>query len=335
MPINDKDISLIKEILTITRINAKQVQVNVYYELMNNAAAKEVLVGFEAVSPSGDVDGTPVKGEHPYMYNFTVQMNVVLLPYKVAIVDDSLYYKNGKFIDDKKSYQKADFETNAPDFFYVYHFKANFIKGKNIIRHSYVLDISSGVDYLTNLQYVLTTAKRWANKKIDDFTLQIDLGRFSDLKISNSFFTSDREWTIVGTGKSLPVSKMEHEEGKWSQFYIQQGSIFFRKNNFVPNGNIHILSLRNYQEVEVKTNPLNFALPFSDKNSVNIDSKVDKIILKILRNLPYARRGYVFQSADLKGFYEKQEWYMPNPNFKIEGVLFTKEEEEFLKGLDK
>src|SRR5262249_28753660 len=150
--------------------------IDVHYELYNPGEAKDILVGFEAASPEGDVDGHPVNGMHPYMSDFTVQMNSELLPYKVAIVSDSVYYKNGKFSEDKKSYLKDDFEEQAPDFFYVYHFKAKFKKGLNVIKHSYILDLSTSVIDLFSLSYVLTTAKRWANRKIDDFTLEIDFG---------------------------------------------------------------------------------------------------------------------------------------------------------------
>ena len=34
--------------------------------------------------------------------------------------------------------------------------------------------------------------------------------------------------------------------------------------------------------------------------------------LKILRNLPYAKRGYIFKSNDLMKFYKSQSWYHPN-----------------------
>src|SRR5215510_2545825 len=72
IPINENTVSLTKEILTIKRLNASQAIVNVYYELNNPGEIKNILVGFEAASPQGDVDGHPNNGMHPYMSDFIV-----------------------------------------------------------------------------------------------------------------------------------------------------------------------------------------------------------------------------------------------------------------------
>jgi len=46
IPIDERDISLKKEILSIKRISNDFVQVNVYYELDNPKDEKSILVGF-------------------------------------------------------------------------------------------------------------------------------------------------------------------------------------------------------------------------------------------------------------------------------------------------
>ena len=96
IPMYETDISVKKEILTIRRINSRQAEVNVYYEFDNPKENKELEVGFEAFSPLGDVDPTPVDGRHPYITHFSVSMNGESVPYKVSIVNDSLYYKDWK-----------------------------------------------------------------------------------------------------------------------------------------------------------------------------------------------------------------------------------------------
>jgi len=336
IPINENTVSLTKEILTIKRLNASQAIINVYYELYNPGAAKDILVGFEAASPSGDVDGHPRNGMHPYMSDFTVQMNGELLSYKVAIVSDSFYYKNGKFSEDKKSYLQEGFEQNYPDFFYVYHFNAKFRKGINIIRHSYVLDLSTSVYETFSMAYVLTTAKRWANRKIDDFTLEIDFGEFSDLTINNTFFHSYKEWTVIGLGKSDSSFNID-ENVKTSRFYIQKGSLFFHKTNFNPVGNIYISSARTYlADFSKESDTSFFLLPFSYAEHLYIEGVKNKpTVLKILRNLPFARRGYIFKSSDLQSFFEKQEWYLSNPNYLPSVNDLSGEEKEFLTQLEK
>src|SRR5664279_6485438 len=95
IPMYETDISVKKEVLSIRRINARQAEVDVYYEFFNPKDSKELEVGFEAFSPSGDVDAQPVNGGQPYITRFSVSMNGEPVPYKVAIVSDSLYYVQG------------------------------------------------------------------------------------------------------------------------------------------------------------------------------------------------------------------------------------------------
>ncbi len=95
VPINETDISVKKEILYIKKTQ-EFAEVSVYYEFFNPKETKEIVVGFEAGSPSGVVDGAPINGHHPYMFDFTVSLNGNFLSYQVAYVADSLYAKNGK-----------------------------------------------------------------------------------------------------------------------------------------------------------------------------------------------------------------------------------------------
>src|SRR5450755_3593936 len=189
IPMYETDISVKKEILTIKGIGSGQASVDVYYEFFNPKEAKELEVGFEAFTPYGDVDTKPVDGEHPYITNFSVSMNGLSIPYKVAIVSDSLYFRNGKYKTiPMAEVLKESEDIDVPNFFYVYHFRILFKKGMNIIHHTYVVDLSSSIEELYSFKYVLTAAGRWANRQIDDFTLNIDMGDFQDLSIDNTFF---------------------------------------------------------------------------------------------------------------------------------------------------
>ena len=97
IPIIDSSVSVQKEILTITRVNERFVEVDVYYEFLNEGEAKELLIGFEAMSPSGDVTTLPKGGEHPYISGFTVRVNDAIIGYKVSMVRDTAYFQNGVF----------------------------------------------------------------------------------------------------------------------------------------------------------------------------------------------------------------------------------------------
>lgn len=93
IPVTETDVSVQKEILTIRKVRDNSIEVTVYYEFFNPKEDKTILVGFEADSPTGDVDGMPKNGLHPYMRDFTVNLNNQVLPYQVAYVSDTAYYK--------------------------------------------------------------------------------------------------------------------------------------------------------------------------------------------------------------------------------------------------
>jgi hypothetical protein len=306
IPITENDISVKKEILTLKKVGHDYIEVNVYYEFFNPGEAKNIIVGFEAFSPSGDVDGAPNNGNHPYMNDFTVDMNGKLLKYQIAYVEDSLYLKNNKVKSIDLENYDGQKEGNYIDFYYVYYFNAHFKKGLNIVKHTYTYKLSGGICYNYNFEYVLTAANRWANKQIDDFTLIIEPGELESFQISNTFFDSSEDWCIVGIGKSINAEKS-------STFHMRTGNIVFKKNNFKPMGELYVSS---FSCDEGKPNPE----PPLSYNSVFIDSRVltsddESLNKQILRNLPFARRGYIFKTKKLQEYYEKVSWYIPDPNY--------------------
>jgi YARHG domain len=341
IPMYETDISVRKEILTIRRINKRQAEVDVYYEFFNPKEDKELEVGFEALPPQGDVDTKPVNGEHPYIDQFTVTMNDMVIPYKVSIVNDSLYYKNGKYKSMKPDEILKELDESEMDigFFYVYHFRALFKKGLNIIRHKYVVDLSNSVEENYSFDYVLTAAGRWANKQIDDFTLQIDMGEFQDLTIQNTFFKNTVDWKFSARGKQIERIKSRSEKHiDDSEFFIQNGMLVFEKRNFKPVGELYIHSYNNYffdvGHVYPSDNRFNYKrdlLPFSIDSQDQIDTPANELSKTILKNLPFARRGYIFKSPELKTFYERQNWYNPDATYVPDLNQLSKSEQEWFK----
>ncbi|MES2618442.1 MAG: YARHG domain-containing protein [Bacteroidota bacterium] len=331
IPMIESGIDVRKEILTIKRVNEDYLQVNVYYEFFNPGEAKVLDVGFEAHSPSGDVDIRPLKGGHPYMSDFNVAMNGNNLQYAIAIVNDSMYYKNGKFI--KLTEQEVQNEIRGEmmaDFFYAYHFKANFKKGLNTIAHSYRFKLSSSIDLEYDFNYILTTANRWGNGKIEDFSLAIDMGEFQKFGIQQSFFKNANEWLINGIGstsKSKTTERVETQDSA-TVFNIQNGAIIFNKLNFKPKGEIFLYSERHYLVYNDTFNAANDLLP----NEIFYWTPIvkDEFSMKVLRNLPYARRGYVFNSAELNAYFRKMDWYTPNPMYTAELSSLTPLEQKWL-----
>ena len=250
IPIAETNISVTKEVLRLKKMG-DFVEVSVYYEFENPSEAKTLLVGFEAMRPSGDLKTVGDNAsEHPYMRNFSVKMNGKPLSYQVAHVADTLYEQQGSIRQmDLATYERALNEEYA-DFFYVYHFNAPFKKGKNVIEHCYKFDLSSGVVDRYFFEYVLTAAKRWANKQIDDFTLEVDMGDFEEFYIIKSFFDKATDWQLDGKGviKNVPASGDFIINKAALKFYIQNGKLVFKKRNFKPRGELYLESINYFME---------------------------------------------------------------------------------------
>lgn len=315
IPIAETDITVRKEILTLKKIRNQFIEVTVYYEFYNPGSQKEMIVGFEAFSPEGDVDGTPKNGNHPYMRDFTVELNNEILSYKVAYVSDSVYVQNGVI----NGSDLVDFE-NPLDFFYVYHFNAVFKEGLNRIKHTYNYEVSEAVGYAYDFEYILTAANRWGNKQIDDFTLIVDNGEFETFNINKSFFTNNSDWIINGIGK---VEDKRIYNFETAQFNIQKGNIIFQKKNFKPQGELFVFAARIFNEDKY--------IPFSYYAQDRIFEPSSDFEKKALRNLPFARRGYIFKNSELQAFFEMYTWYIPNPNYQPDVSILTDIEKAWLK----
>ena len=335
IPIQETEVSVRKEILTIKRVDKDYVDISVNYEFFNPQSEKEIIVGFEAFSPEGDVDRTPVNGQHPYMNNFTVNMNGQTLGYKIAYVSDSIYAKNG-FISSitLKEAISSMKDVDASTFYYVYYFKAKFKKGLNVIKHTYRFELSSSVASIYDFEYILTAANRWGNRQIDDFTVILDPGNFETLQIPETFFKNKDEWLINGVGKVTEIARDDYfdTEKRQLRFYIQNGTLIFTKKNFHPNGELYFYEPVNYAD-EWTGNVGQSYLPFSidNQDEINLNGNIDK---KILRNLPFARKGYSFKNPEVKNFYEKMDWYMPNALYGPDVSGLDDREKQWLKKLN-
>jgi hypothetical protein len=336
IPMNETRISIKKEILNIKLID-DYFFIEVNYEFYNPDNLRILEIGFEAESPEGDVNREiPDNKRHPYIFNFTVSVNDTDTKYNTTIVNRDDYYKNG--IYKKMDLKNINYEDD-PDFYhrYVYHFKAKFKKGLNTLRHTYQIKASTSVIDKYSLMYVLTTAMRWANKQIDDFTLNIDLGKSQTTLIQNSFFNSVSEWTFKGNGTAYDTCHyfQSDEYLNKCEFNIQSGALYFHALNFKTKGELnlsipHSIYYNNFSQNHNFDYSTNW-LPLD----MNLDSfsSADSISLKILKNWPYARRGYIFKSQTLQSYFEKMPWYVRDPEYKAELSNLSAEEKKWLKSL--
>lgn len=329
IPIQESDIEISKEILTIKRVG-DYLHVTVDYTFMNNADAKEILVGFEAKSPSGDVDGTPIDGKHPFMQDFSVMVNNELLPFEVAMVNKETYYVNDEIasLTDEEALGEH-FEMNYPNFFYVYHFNVRFERGENKIIHTYQYKISGSIEMDFEFDYILTAANRWANKQIDDFTLKLDLGDYTDYYVSKSFFSSSENWT---NGMFIePKNRVIYEETNPMYVLTQEDIPTFHQKNFHPEDELRVYMPKNHYLLMAETfDYKELDLSYSFEHVNHLETSVNEQSYKILRNYPYARRGYVFKTAYIQAYYEKMPWYQPDPNYEAKPELLTEGEQIWL-----
>lgn len=89
VPLQETDVAVTKEVLTICIQDDGYASVDVLYEFTNRGAAKVVDVGFEASSPYNTGDDLDRSGKHPYIYDFTVEMNGAKLPIRNYVVHHS------------------------------------------------------------------------------------------------------------------------------------------------------------------------------------------------------------------------------------------------------
>ena len=248
------------------------------------------------------------------------------------------YYTNGKVksLPDEQCIKAFEGDMDAMNFYFVYYFNAHFNEGLNIVQHTYEYDLSGSVDEVFYFQYILTAANRWANHRIDDFTLNIDMGPRASFGIEPSFFKRAKAWTLNGHGR---VSKDEDRH----VFHMQDGSITFKKKKFHPKGELYVNKryyvaelgwLPDGQKVTgddvlkaMKYNYDDLRAPVFDEY-VSVLSAQQK---RVMKNMPFAYHGYVFNDKDLQHYFESTNWYIPDPNFKGDMASMSDHEKKWIE----
>ena len=343
VPLNETDISIEKEVLTISLGDDGFASVDVRYVFFNNANDKVVLMGFEADAPYNDLAAITRSFRHPYIEDFTVVMNGEKLSFENALVAvnngdtdfkplDLNRWKATKDEDFAQSDRLYDAENDSIiTFAYAYYFKANFKKGRNEVHHTYRYRMSYGVARTFEVPYWLTPAMRWANHQIDDFTLRIKAENTSKhFCFDNSLFAAAPFTISEGQGKMRTTT---HYEEKLLEVSLRNGTLEWHATQFKSTENLRIYSadyLYAFSEQEKIGS-------FYDRNEhyfpiwkMGIDFKHNKEARRILRNLPYASRGYVFTKNDMKDYFNQLWWYMPDPSWQVSTDDFTPRERKWI-----
>ena len=261
VPTKETDISVAKEILTITIGKDSMARVDVYYELKNNGQPKTVIMAFEAEPPYNV--GAPLnrQGIHPFIKDFSVTMNNQKLSNKNALV--AAQYADGKIDTDFTPLDMTKWKGmgEAPDslvpyenalynaqldsvtsYAYAYYFDAPFKQGFNIVHHTYTYRMSYSVGKTFEIPYWLTPATRWANHQIDDFTLNITADDLTEFCLTDSLFASAPFKKTSPERGLLYNIKSEYGDPLLFASIFEGDTVTWHANNFRPTANIYISS---------------------------------------------------------------------------------------------
>lgn len=334
IPLQETKIALNKEILIFKIKSFSYLYVDVYFEFFNPDEEKKILVGFVTPPATGDVSEDDEK--HPKINDFTVIMNDKELPFKVKRMQETSF--------------KSDLDINAVDF--VYYFEATFKKGINKIKHTYNYKSRSGVEAYREFDYQITTGKRWANKKINDFELQIHLDNgifFIPASLSKNY--SKINWKIKGSGsfkEGTEKSFSDHGLIPYQYVHLNNGYIYFNETNFSPDFDIffgenawHSYTHKwcKIQDECSANNVLKKIAPYCklqpEYEETNIKQDLTGMEIKLLKNYFYALRGLQFNSKIIADFYSTFFWYTPIKELKAYSIKLSFEEQKFVKLLNK
>lgn len=337
----ETDIVLNKEVLSIKRINNDHINVTVYYEFFNPGHARNMIIGFEAPSPLRGQNGIAVaKDFHPYIIDFSIQMNAHKLSHKITLVNDEFQLQNGRVssLTDAEAITLERQKGNKAKFNYVYYATANFQKGLNKVMHTYTFRMTEDIHHYYAFRYNMQSAMRWANKQINDFTLAVDMGEYQDFFIPNFPFNSTVKSNLIGVGRimdrtSIPVGSDDYSDYRdKTRFFIKNGYVEYNIQNFHPKDELFVYSPR-FQagNTDVFNYKKQSTLPFSNLANILYEFYSNNMSREIIRNLPYARRGYISNSPILQDYYSRQVWYIADPDYKRRIETLTVEEQELVE----
>jgi len=357
-PLLESDIRVDKEVLTISIRDDKYADVDVEYVFYNPGKERTLTVGFESMHPYPE-ENTDWSGRgNPYIRGFSVVMNGATLPYKVAVVEsDRLATRSGKVLAlAEKDFTELSEEYNTLvrksdgafiEWSYAYHFKARFKPGRNTVRHKYSYHIGESVGAAYFFDYKLTPAARWAGGRIGDFTLIIRADQTRKHFVIDGMPALDNKPILFGQGKwrynSTRMNADDDDCKESVEAVMRDATVSFHIADFAPKRELRITSAdciaTNYRiKEDLSTVTYEQSSPYLYLYDIDHgtpdDPKQAAWTRRVLRNLPFAVRGYVFKDVRLKAFFESLWWYMPDPQYVPDTSKLPPDELNFILELD-
>jgi len=343
-PIRATHIELQKEKIQIRYVQGKGYLIEVFYEFFNPGKTTVIEFGFKEDIPHYDCESV-YDTSKINIRNLQMQINNTSLQHKITLVDEEVLDKKSR-IRPVQVKQK----NNRPHGYllYLYHTKAKFKTGINTLHTSYYF-FRQLYDYtFFGWNFDFYSFRGWKNQYVKDFEIQFEPATFSRFEIYRNFFNDSKDWILNGSvfAKDSTYYKWYEESDAWksefppaslTEFMVRQGSIQFRKQNFLLDKNLVVISKEECQmgiydgSWDYRLNGLNFEQLLTNYNDSFFVK--DSTSLSILQNFPYARRGYIFKDQLIQTYYEKLDWYIPDSAYFPNETDLTPEEKEWLKTL--
>lgn len=326
-PMKESKIVMDKEVLSFKVINS-ECYVTVHFEFFNpEAANRKLLVGFQAPQAYGDVDEESIK--YPQIFDFKVSQNNTLLPYQL---------KTAECEDCPLRDEQTISSNQAGSEIFVYLFEIDFKPGTTVVNHSYRFKASSSVTNHEFYNYILKTGSKWAGQKIKDLTVNIDLGNDTYFYVSD-IFGEKSSWSVNGIGKiTSNTYAWDYDETSHKMIRILSGNLQIRCLDWNPQQNL-VFGIINEHcfEYEDSKKTLNRVMTAVKRFSIDDpeDGAYTKDELKLIRNTFYAQKGYAFTNPELTAYFTKFEWYIPNPNLKMNDISFDEQVKSFIAEIQK
>ena len=324
-PMKEGKIGMNKEVLSFKVVN-EQCYVTVHFEFFNpEAVSRKMLVGFQAPQAYGDVDEEEIK--YPQIFDFKVSQDNTLLPYQLKTAD----------CEDcpLKEEQTISSDQAGSDIF-VYLFEIDFKPGTTVIDHSYRFKASTSVMTDQFYNYILKTGSKWAGQTIKDLTVNIDLGNDTYFYVSD-IFGKGAAWSVQGIGK-ITSGVYNNYETDCRMVRILSGSLQIHCSDWNPQQNLEfgIINLHCFEFADSKKtlDRVMTAVKYLSIENPE-DGAYTKEELKLIRNTFYAQKGYGFTNPELAAYFKKFEWYIPNPNLKMNDISFDEQVKTFIAEVQK
>ncbi len=318
-PVNETKITLEKESLSFT-VRDKVAQVDILFEFNNpENEERKLLVGFQAPTATGDVsDETSNKNQ---ISNFRILKDGELLPYQLKAAGCA-----DCELKDPKDFHFSQGNTGV----FVYLFEMTFKPGINKVNHSYSFPASTNVAFNQIYKYILTTGANWANGKINDLTVSMDMGTNNYFYV-HDIFGSRANWSVIGVGKVTNQKFNHFDADSCRMVRILSGRLQIEVRDFSPTKNIEFGIIN---EDSFINNITDFSKIKTGKvlelTRLNPKRTYSREELRLLRNTIYAQHGYIFKDKDLRDYFSQFEWYLPDPNLTMEQIVLTEREKLFV-----